>query len=823
MHSFFANPWMLSAAAAVALPLLIEWLFRRRKKQVPLPTIRFLLLNREQEKIKRQDRILLLLRMLGVFLLVLAVSRPLVRHGMLGAAPQRHIAILLDGTSSMNQQVGVTTAFGLAQKKAAAMVRELPEEALVSVAILGGRVDSLVEQEKDRHTAAARLAAVRTAAGAGTIEEGLSWMKDYLEKCQAGKPEVYIFSDFQKRTWMGAAPSPQPSPPGGEGRERGAARALRDLSARYEVFLVDVGGQPTFNYVLAALRPEEWLVSTGMPVRFLVQVEVWGKPPENAKATVSFLVDGEKKAVRDARPSDKPASLVFEHRFAKAGEYVVEAVLEGDEHRVDNRRLYLCTVCESAQVLVLDDGAGAVEQAVSLPTPPQAGQPVPQGGGDLGRESAYLVRALAPPTHPAMEQVSRFSTKTIHPAQLSYENLDRYVAVALTDTGSLNEGIAAKLENYVSDGGSLWVFAGPRANPYQYNKLLYKDGKGLLPAQLKAPVVVARLSPVVNTGETPVLPTGGKDQDRVSVRYGGSDHPALAQLTGSGNPDAQVAQYADLEPGAGARVVAPLSNGAPALIERSFGRGKVLLSSFSAGVSWTYLPATVEFPILVQELMRYLVGNPDAAVNLSVGDRFEEPVYVSSQHLVLRTPDGRKERLTPRARQVGRSSGSSGDPEGRPTGDRQDGWLVSCDGVGQQGVYEFVEVSPEVLPRRRFAVNERPLESDLSRLTRDDFGGAFAGGAASWRSGAILWRSGAIQWIGQETPVEDFVAKLHSVTELTPGVLWALVAVLGMESFLAVRFGRRRGATASLRNTGVSPVSTTEDGRATPRDGGDAA
>jgi hypothetical protein len=164
----------------------------------------------------------------------------------------------------------------------------------------------------------------------------------------------------------------------------------------------------------------------------------------------------------------------------------------------------------------------------------------------------------------------------------------------------------------------------------------------------------------------------------------------------------------------------------------------------------------------VQELVRYLVGNPDLGVNLNVGDRFEEPVYVSTQHLLLRHPDGRKERLTPRKR------------EGR-----QNAWSVEFEGTRQQGLYEFSDVSADVLPRLRFVANQKPEEGDLSRLTREDFGEAF--GRGGW------------SWIGQETPVEEFVAKLHSVTELAPVVLWLLVLILAAESYLAARFGRRRG------------------------------
>ena len=223
MQSFFTNPWMLAAAAAVALPIIIEWLFRRRKRQVELPTIRFLLRNKEQEKIKRQDRILLILRMVGIGLLVLAVSRPIIRQGLMGGARQRHVVVLLDGTASTSQQVGVTSAFGLAQKKASAMIRELPDGTAVSVALLGHRASTVFEEEKDLHTAAGRVEALRAGSGAAPITDLLAWADELLGRSQAGRPEVYVFSDFQKHTWTR------------EGRlTADASRALAALGARAE-------------------------------------------------------------------------------------------------------------------------------------------------------------------------------------------------------------------------------------------------------------------------------------------------------------------------------------------------------------------------------------------------------------------------------------------------------------------------------------------------------------------------------------------------------------------------------------------------------------
>jgi hypothetical protein len=241
-----------------------------------------------------------------------------------------------------------------------------------------------------------------------------------------------------------------------------------------------------------------------------------------------------------------------------------------------------------------------------------------------------------------------------------------------------------------------------------------------------------------------------------------------------GSPEGKILQYYGLEPppeDGGVDVVAKLTNEVPAMIEKRLGRGRVMLTSTTAGSDWTYLPATFEFPILVHETLRYLVGNPDESVVLEVGDRFSSPVFITQQQLVLRLPDGNKSpRITPKKRK-----------------DRENQWIMHFAGTNQQGLYEFLDVPPGVLPRTKFVVNARSEEGELDRLDAGDFKDVF--GSGEWG------------WIGPEKPIEDFVASLHTVTELAAWVLWGLAAILAVESFLAARYGRRRSDEGNVRGS----------------------
>lgn len=715
MSSFFGNPWMLVALAAASLPWIIEWLFRRRKRQVDLPTIRYLLKNKEQEKIKRQDRILLILRTIALILLVLALTRPRIQQGPGKTVRKRTVVMVLDGTASMNQQVGVRTAFDLAQKKAAAIVQGIEGSASVTVLEIGANVETVVENEEDLHTAAAQIDAMRATLGAGSIKDALVNVKERLERANRRDAEIYIFSDFQNYTWARE---------GAQTAECG--NALRALGAQNEVYLVDVGSDQGFNYIVTELRPAEWVLSTGLPATFKARIETWGKAPADARPTITFLVDGVKKDVREFTPGDKPETVTFPYSFASPGEHLAEVNVEGDQHAIDNRRYYLCTVPDHFSVLILDDTAQTEEDA-SAP---------------LTQESAYLARAIAPPSHPGMEKVTRFAAKSVPLSMLRYENIDSYKAILLARAGTLDEASAARLEQYVLGGGALWVFLGPDLNVYEYNKLLYREGNGVLPCKLVSK-------------EAPAKPESGL------IQFGQSTHPALHGLAASADADARVLGYYKIEVAAGTRSVLSLADNTPVILEKELGRGRVLVANMGAGVNWTYLPAIMEYPVFVQDMLRYVVGNPDQSVNLDTGDWFEQPVFVSSQHLLLRMPNGRRVRITPRLR------------EGKT-----DAYFLRYDQTDQQGIYDLIDVVPGAVPRTRFVVNQKSMEGDLTRLGSEDLQRAL--GKAKFT------------WVSPDVPVEDLALKMHAVMEFSRPILWMLVVALGIESFLALRFGRRR-------------------------------
>src|SRR5262249_31909650 len=160
-----------------------------------------------------------------------------------------------------------------------------------------------------------------------------------------------------------------------------------------------------------------------------------------------------------------------------------------------------------------------------------------------------------------------------------------------------------------------------------------------------------------------------------------------------------------------------------------------------------YLPANPAFPILLQEFLRSLAGDPDRAVNLQIGQTFRQSVMISSQHMTLRKPDGSKLRLTPV--QTG--------PDSLP--------VIIADQTDQMGVYS-VEGQEDAVKRSRFVVNLQPTESDLDRLEEANIKNLLP----------------EATWIRSRSVIEEVVRNPAGPTELASALLWALAALLAFET-----------------------------------------
>src|ERR1051325_4721649 len=101
----FTNPWFLTSAAAIGIPVLIHYLTRARPRRIKFPPFQFLLEACAGQQTLHRLRvwIVLAVRCLAVLALVLLFSRPFLRAPdvLSGSRSARRIVLVLDASLSM--------------------------------------------------------------------------------------------------------------------------------------------------------------------------------------------------------------------------------------------------------------------------------------------------------------------------------------------------------------------------------------------------------------------------------------------------------------------------------------------------------------------------------------------------------------------------------------------------------------------------------------------------------------------------------------------------------------------------------------------------
>jgi hypothetical protein len=227
----------------------------------------------------------------------------------------------------------------------------------------------------------------------------------------------------------------------------------------------------------------------------------------------------------------------------------------------------------------------------------------------------YLTRALSIGEQP------RFETTVRQPETLSDEDLRKSAVVLLNDV-SVPISLGRRLARFVDQGGGLFIAAGQRAT--------WPAEVDLLPAAIGNPVDRSR-----------------GDAARVgSVEYG---HPVFepfrAPRSGDFSP-ARIYGYRNVTAAKDAQVLARFDGGAPAIVERRVGGGRMMLWASALDTSWSDVPLRPIFLPFIHRAVRYLAAYKESQPWLTVGDVLDPSATTSAkatsaQGMVL-TPSGQR-------------------------------------------------------------------------------------------------------------------------------------------------------------------------------------
>lgn len=581
--SAFVNPGLLWGLGLLAIPLLIHLINLVRHQHVHWAAMEFLLASRKKNNtwIKLKELLLLLLRLAAVAAVVLLLAQPLLQNqwGRLFGKVKTHHVVVLDDSFSMSDRWANTSGFEEGKRligRLATQASRQPTPQTFTVLrtsrapsgaaqydLLQERVDSDFQEALD-----ATLRPLATSEQATAFAPALTAVEQLLPEIAGDDVVLYLVSDFRSRDWD------EPGP---------MAESLHRLSAAssqtYMINCVDAG-RP--NLAIAALAARPGTRAAGVPLAMQVTVQNFDdQPAENV--AVMLTEDGrERPAVTiDQIPAGGRETRTFEVFFSTAGTHDVTARLAGDAVAADNARYAVVELPVAVPVLIID-GDPASRNGKFLDTVFQPG-----GAARTG---------LQP-------QIER-------PDYLNHHALEKFQSIYVTDIDRLDGPAVAALENYARAGGGVMFFVGPATQPKFFNEKLYRDGEGLFPAPLlrETQLLVDRLEK-------------GADIEPLDVGvlqiFAGERNSYLAGVT--------VERYMSVpkswKPAAEThtQIWARLRNGDPLVIEREYGRGRVVAMLSSAGPVWNNWGRNPSFVVALLELQSFLAQPVTADESRLVG------------------------------------------------------------------------------------------------------------------------------------------------------------------------------------------------------------
>ena len=550
MSVFFLYPTFLFGLLAASLPILIHLLNRRKLKRVQFPAVRFILLS--QKRISRSYRlrhwILLALRTMAVLFLALLLANPIFQTGaglFAGGGPV-DLVVLLDNSLSMTWS-GDGDGFKQAKEAARLLISALNEgdRAALIPTNIEGKEPLRLKGQKD--VLLKELDGIEIADGTANLSAALAKTYELLLE-PAGQKEIRIITDMGLTGW-----------------DQFSVAALKQIDPSIPLKLIRIGRkQQPLNASIKEIRLASQGVGVNLPIQIDATVANFGDG-EIKELLAQLSVDGQNREQKLATvPPRGEASVRFQTRLSQPGAHVGRVTLKKDGLAGNPTAHFGLDAQDHLKVLVVDG-----DPQTSL----------------VQSETFFVSRAL----NPAGERDSSLFLPTVILADgLNSATLDSYQVVILCNVAALSDAVAAKIQNFLRQGGGVLIFGGDKFQPEIYGQKLPQA----FPAQLRD----KKLG----------LEANGEKIEKFDLT-----HPALQILSDStlleSIKSARVWGYTRGAQPAGSVLIA-LANGDPVLIEQKVGAGKLLLFTTSADRDWNDLPVKTIYLPLVQSLTQYLAG-----------------------------------------------------------------------------------------------------------------------------------------------------------------------------------------------------------------------
>lgn len=677
----FVHPALAFGALLAVVPLIIHLLNRRRHKPLAWGAMRFVeaAYKRTHRRMQMENLLLLLLRMGAVAALAFAIARPFAGRGALGALTEasRDMVLMIDGSASTGYRADIETTFDRIVRRAEAVVDSLDEGR-------GDRVHLMLLGAEPRMLswpAPSQAKSVLTTLQS-PLDEPLNLDRAFGELQRLIKDgelldgegtEVRLLTDLQRNSFLGED---------AEAARPAYFERLDDLHAQgWSIRVEDLGAASSTppNRTVSQVRLEK--SNSGLAEATVTVVNHSNLPQPGVR--VSLSLDGNRQPSQrlDLEPQSE-GTAVFRMGTLKPGTHTLVAETEGDRLAIDDRRAHVAQIPAPTRVLLVN------------------GSP----SNELSQDGVgYLRLAIEGDTSGEGSTPGPFQVQEIRSANLGASDLDMTLhdVIWLAGVPAPSSAVIADLQQFVLDGGSVVISAGPQVGDLSAwrDRAFASDGSGLMPGEWLRKVSIAR------QGDFYRIADFDGDHAIFSLFADASLRPLLIGVPFS--------DFLALAPEPGARVLARMDDedSSPLLVEKTLGRGRVLVFNSTIHEAWTLLPrAGRTFVPFVFELLTHAAQSEIESLEYAPGREVFVEVEGFPRTPELERPDSSRRLIEGDARSTG------GEHYVLPP-------IPSSD-TRSIGLYQ---VHMQDAASQAFAVVLDPAEGDMARLLGSELAGLHEG------------------------------------------------------------------------------------------------
>ncbi|MFV8752036.1 vWA domain-containing protein [Nannocystaceae bacterium ST9] len=588
------SPLLLLGLLGLALPLLAHLLGRERPQKIRFAAMRFVA-PREPVITQRKairDWPLLLIRLLLLALLVFVLARPVVgSEAEVTVLAEPHDAVvLLDASASMELRVDGRSDRERARERLETLLEAMPPGSRIGLVISDPRAPQVELSEVGEGVARIRARVDEWSAdeeygprpGAWTLAEALPQALGMLGERQGDRPRVVYAIGDPSGGGLGSLPAvageaitivpvPTRGRPGAAAPEPPEHVGLRELS-----------WEPAPELDPRALR------ISAIAHRF-------GGDESRLEVAVALIVGDEEVArTRVELIAEGDAPIEFVHTPTSASSEPLRVRVElvdrpDDPLPIDDRRVLWSTAQDALDVLVVN------------------GDPSDTRTND---EIFFFSTALTSNAD-AMLEIRGLAPDQLEDQLREGDPLAEVDLLVLANVRAPASEAAAKIVARVNQGMGLWISVGDRVSANEYNERF----AGVLPLLLRE---------AVYTGTAPGR-TEARSEGLAPINLA---HPIFAGLSAGEGGDLDLGATRTkrmflLDPDArrGADIALTFTSGAPALITREQGEGRVALLTTTIDRDWGDLPLRPGFVPLVVRTAQWLadVGGSESGGSLRIG------------------------------------------------------------------------------------------------------------------------------------------------------------------------------------------------------------